>query len=47
MQIIEAAISQVGESGMQAMGKVMALVKPQVQGKADMGQVSQLVKSKL
>lgn len=45
--IIEVAINEVGESGMAAMGKVMALVKPQVQGKADMGQVSQLVKSKL
>lgn len=46
-KIIEQAIEEVGESGMSAMGKVMALVKPQVQGKADMGKVSQLVKSKL
>lgn len=46
-ELIEAAINEVGESGMAAMGKVMALLKPQVQGKADMGQVSQLVKSKL
>lgn len=45
--IIEAAINEVGESGMAAMGKVMALVKPQVQGKADMGHISQFVKSKL
>jgi uncharacterized protein YqeY len=29
------------------MGKVMAIVKPQVAGKADMGKVSALVKAKL
>lgn len=45
--IIAAAISEVGESGMAAMGKVMAVVKPQVQGKADIGKISQLVKAKL
>lgn len=45
--IISAAISEVGESGMAAMGKVMAVVKPQVQGKADIGKISQLVKAKL
>lgn len=45
--IIDAAIADVGESSMAAMGKIMAIVKPQVQGKTDMGQVSQLVKSKL
>jgi uncharacterized protein YqeY len=32
---------------MQDMGKVMAVVKPQVQGKADMGVVSGLVKAHL
>ncbi len=45
--IVDAAIAEVGETGMAVMGKVMAIVKPQVQGKADMGRVSQLVKSKL
>lgn len=45
--IIDAAMNEVGESSMAAMGKVMALVKPQVQGKADMGNISQLVKAKL
>jgi uncharacterized protein YqeY len=29
------------------MGKVMAIVKPQVQGRADMGKISGLVKQKL
>ncbi len=46
-QLVDEAIQTVGESGMQAMGKVMAILKPQVQGRADMGQLSQLVKAKL
>jgi uncharacterized protein YqeY len=29
------------------MGKVMGMLKPQVQGKADMGEVSQLIKARL
>lgn len=45
--IVTVAIAEVGESGMAAMGKVMAIVKPQVQGKADMGVVSQQVKARL
>ncbi len=45
--LVESAIDEVGESGMQAMGKVMAILKPKVQGRADMGALSQLVKSKL
>ncbi len=45
--IVDKAIVQVGKTGMAAMGGVMAIVKPQVQGRADMGRVSQLVKSKL
>ena len=43
--IVADAISKTGASGMQDMGKVMGLVKPQVQGRADMGQVSKIVKS--
>lgn len=45
--LVASAVTEVGESGMQAMGKVMAILKPQIQGRADMGAVSQLVKSKL
>ena len=45
--IIEQAIQSTGASGMQDMGKLMGAVKPQVQGRADMGTVSQLVKAKL
>ena len=44
---IDAAIVQVGETGMQAMGKVMATLKPQLQGRADLGAVSGLVKQRL
>ena len=43
--IIKAAIAETGAASMQDMGKVMAIVKPQVQGKADMGEVSKLVKA--
>ena len=45
--IIEQAIESTGASSMQDMGKLMGAVKPQVQGRADMGTVSQLVKAKL
>lgn len=47
LAIIDKALADVGETGLSAMGKVMGLVKPQVQGRADMGQVSRLIKSKL
>ena len=45
--VVKAAIAETGASSMQDMGKVMAIVKPQVQGKADMGAVSGLVKTQL
>ncbi|MGB5637754.1 MAG: GatB/YqeY domain-containing protein [Sedimenticolaceae bacterium] len=45
--IIEAAIADTGAESMRDMGKVMAIVKPQVQGRADVGMVSGLVKQKL
>lgn len=43
--IVTKAVAEVNPAGMQDMGKVMALVKPQVQGRADMGEVSKLVKA--
>ena len=46
-QLITQAISSVGAQSMQEMGKVMGVLKPQVQGRADMGQVSRLIKSRL
>jgi len=45
--IIEQAISDTGAESMKDMGKVMGKVKPQVQGRADVGAVSGLVKQKL
>ena len=45
--IVEAAIAQTGASNMADMGKVMGIVKPQVQGRGDMGAVSGIVKQKL
>ena len=45
--LIEQAMSAANASGMQDMGKVMGVLKPQIQGRADMGKVSGLVKAKL
>ncbi|WP_413285804.1 GatB/YqeY domain-containing protein [Vibrio sp. MA40-2] len=45
--LVESAISESGAAGMQDMGKVMGVLKPQIQGRADMGKVSGLVRSKL
>lgn len=45
--MIQAAISETGASGMKDMGQVMAIVKPQAQGRADMGEVSKKVKALL
>ena len=45
--IVHAAITEVGASTPADMGKVMKAVLPKVQGRADGGQVSQLVRSKL
>lgn len=45
--IVEQAIAATGASSMADMGKVMGQVKPQVQGRADMGAVSAQVKAKL
>jgi uncharacterized protein len=44
---IDAAISSSNASSMRDMGKVMALLKPRIQGRADMSQVSALVKQRL
>ena len=44
---IEAAILAAGASGPQAMGKVMAALKTELAGRADMARVSALVKARL
>jgi len=45
--LIDAALKSSGASGMAAMGKVMAALKPQLAGRADMTQVSARVKARL
>ncbi|MGF1725200.1 GatB/YqeY domain-containing protein [Photobacterium nomapromontoriensis] len=45
--LLDAAIASTGAASMQDMGKLMGVLKPQIQGRADMGKVSQLVKAKL
>ena len=45
--LIEKAMSESGAQTVRDMGKVMSLLKPQVQGQADMGVVSGLIKQKL
>ena len=46
-KIVADAVTQTGAASMQDMGKLMGVLKPQVQGRADMAQVSQLVKAAL
>jgi uncharacterized protein YqeY len=45
--LIDAAIAQTGASSMKDMGKVMGVLKPQVQGRADVGALSATIKAKL
>ena len=45
--IIAEAITTVGASSPQDIGKIMGLIKPKLQGRADMGLVSRKVKEKL
>lgn len=45
--LIDDTISATGASGMQDMGKVMGILKPQLQGRADMGAASKIIKDKL
>jgi uncharacterized protein len=45
--LVDAAIAGAGATGMAAMGKVMANLKPQLAGRADMSEVSARVKSRL
>ena len=45
--IVEATIAEVGAASMADMGKVMQAIMPKIQGRADGGLVSQLVRQKL
>jgi len=46
-QEVQRAIGETGASGIRDMGKVMALLKSRLAGRADMGKLSNLVKNKL
>ncbi len=46
-EIIEKVIADTGAAGIKDMSKVMAAVKPQVVGRADMGKISGLIKARL
>jgi len=45
--LLDAALAQTGAAGMSDMGRVMAVLRPQIQARADMGAVSALVKRRL
>ncbi|MDH5354493.1 MAG: GatB/YqeY domain-containing protein [Gammaproteobacteria bacterium] len=45
--LIDDAISTSAASSIKEMGKVMGILKPKLQGRADMGKVSQLIKTRL
>ena len=45
--LVKEALAQSGASSMKDMGKVMGMLKPKLQGKADMGKVSARIKAAL
>jgi uncharacterized protein YqeY len=45
--IIDDAMTQTGATAMAQMGSVMAIIKPKIEGRGDLGAVSKLVREKL
>ena len=45
--LVEQSITATGATSIKDMGKLMGMLKPQLQGRADMGKVSQLIKARL
>ncbi len=45
--LIDKALTETAATGMRDMGKVMAALKPRVQGRTDMGRLSAMVKARL
>jgi uncharacterized protein YqeY len=46
-ELVEQSIASTGAATIKDMGKLMGVLKPQLQGRADMGKVSQLIKTRL
>lgn len=46
-QLIDQAIAETGAQGMKDMGKLMGILRPQLQGRADIGAASGIIKAKL
>jgi uncharacterized protein YqeY len=47
LSLVQSAITEVGAQSMKDMGKVMAILKPKLQGRTDMGKVSAKIKAGL
>jgi len=47
VEMVDKTIAEAGATEMSGMGQVMGLLKPRIQGRADMGEVSRLVRSRL
>jgi uncharacterized protein YqeY len=45
--LVEQSIAATGAATIKDMGKLMGMLKPQLQGRADMSKISQLIKSRL
>ncbi len=45
--LVEQSINTIGAESIKDMGKLVGMLKPQLQGRADMGKVSQLIKARL
>lgn len=45
--LLEKVVTETAASGIKDMGKVMAAIRPQVVGRADMGKISGLIKARL
>lgn len=47
LALLDAAVAETGATGMKDMGRLMNALRPKLQGRADMAQVSNLVKARL
>ncbi|MCB1868467.1 MAG: GatB/YqeY domain-containing protein, partial [Gammaproteobacteria bacterium] len=45
--LIDQAIASTGASSVKEMGKVMGVIKPKAQGRADMGKIGAMIKARL